>query len=564
MNFMKLGFIISHIQEETVLLLPEKKFPTTEKKKTDFCGFLIKTKEHGEIGFQVKKLNDAITKKQNDWNPFFVSSVAENERKTMIYVTLNRKNVIQTLLKHFCLKKNEQDFMNTKHETEMLGLVNSLEKTSFSNSNLLETKDQQDKNEKKSSFNNSDLIKIEGQQDKIEKSNILLISHVFDDLQSVVAMRISLLTHFLHKLTCSNLIPACIFSEVDTVQYMHQEKFHSINLYVKENFKEVEDLPNILKKLCDSKYCLKNGNLISIDGKRFLNENFIGEFLKDIRFIPILLNNEVTNVVKVAACINSLSTREKQKMVHILPQKYYHSLLQSYVLLNIINPGSLCTFSTICIKNTKDVLEEWLSLRKQELLNSYISKFGKNVQGNSEWEAIINNTAMSSIKLDLFSLSETNAISINKIDSRRSLFIMYNYARICKLLKTHQELVTQGVYPPIMEISNMDFTVLSLQSEWCLVLYILDYCILLSNLKSKFYSKMSDVDAHQIYKFLYYLSRDISSYYHQTKILLESRDHLFGLISARLYLSVALKEVANFQVRFLKRQKIAESFSGLV
>jgi len=218
-----------------------------------------------------------------------------------------------------------------------------------------------------------------------------------------------------------------------------------------------------------------------------------------------------------------------------------------YVLNSLLNDDNL---KQICFQ-VEDKLKDrslqfhtshYLRERKEELLQSYESKFGQKV-AESLWDTAITDLAVSSIKLELLSTPLNKKVQVgNQATSRNSMFILYNYARLCKIKEHFDERVQQGIYADLVEAHHISFNVLTQPVEWKLVSrYVIYFPILLEQIFLK--SLKGVIEINQIYQFLFDLSHDTSSYYHHTKVLLDPQEHLRELMHARLTLILTLKQI---------------------
>ncbi|CAG2219455.1 DALR anticodon-binding domain-containing protein 3 [Mytilus edulis] len=126
------------------------------------------------------------------------------------------------------------------------------------------------------------------------------------------------------------------------------------------------------------------------------------------------------------------------------------------------------------------------------------------------------------------------------IDNRAGAFVMYNCARLATLNKHFEDNVSKGIYPPLPEISSINFSTLREEDEWELFYnYIFIYGELISETTEQFIpegSIISKIHTHKVCNFLVSLSRHLSSYYSRTHVLGENREHLLPTMYARLYL----------------------------
>ncbi|KAJ8046952.1 DALR anticodon-binding domain-containing protein 3 [Holothuria leucospilota] len=146
---------------------------------------------------------------------------------------------------------------------------------------------------------------------------------------------------------------------------------------------------------------------------------------------------------------------------------------------------------------------------------------------------ILSTALGSTVKLDLSPKTESS-------ESRRGVFVLYNYARLATLFDRFNGEVTKGVYPPLPPLNEVHFDVLREEEEWKLLFcYVMQFPDILRETLGDLYSStlpFFNPNPHKVSSFLYNLSRDLSVYYSRTHILVEPREHLLPTMYARLYL----------------------------
>ncbi|VDH90888.1 Hypothetical predicted protein [Mytilus galloprovincialis] len=192
--------------------------------------------------------------------------------------------------------------------------------------------------------------------------------------------------------------------------------------------------------------------------------------------------------------------------------------------------------------------EEFIQTRFQQMKEASVMKYGDKVNG-PKWENTILRLTMASLKFEFLMSIHKNVLKLDLsqgqefgggIDNRAGAFVMYNCARLATLFKHFEENVSKGIYPPLPEISSIDFSTLREEDEWELFYnYIFIYGELISETAEKFIpedSIISKIHTHKVCNFLVSLSRHLSSYYSRTHVLGENREHLLPTMYARLYL----------------------------
>ena len=130
----------------------------------------------------------------------------------------------------------------------------------------------------------------------------------------------------------------------------------------------------------------------------------------------------------------------------------------------------------------------------------------------------------------LLSSSINNSVKMD-MDSQKSHFVMYNKARLTKLLVTFDEQVRRGIYPEVPgNLDDIDFSLLSEPDEWeivwghlTMVDEVIEHCSRVLSL-------------HKLVNLLYSLATTYSRYYNRVKILKDPLPTLIPTIHARVVL----------------------------
>ncbi|XP_063401813.1 DALR anticodon-binding domain-containing protein 3-like [Mytilus trossulus] len=199
--------------------------------------------------------------------------------------------------------------------------------------------------------------------------------------------------------------------------------------------------------------------------------------------------------------------------------------------------------------------EEFIQTRFQQMREASVMKYGDKVKG-PKWENTIFRLTMASLKFEFLMSIHKNMLKLDLsqgqefgggIDNRAGAFVMYNCARLATLYKHFEENVSKGIYPPLPEISSIDFSKLREEDEWELLYnYICIYGDLIAETTEKFIpedSIISKTHTHKVCNFLVSLSRHLSSYYSRTHVLGENLEHLLPTMYARLYLLKVIHQI---------------------
>jgi len=131
-------------------------------------------------------------------------------------------------------------------------------------------------------------------------------------------------------------------------------------------------------------------------------------------------------------------------------------------------------------------------------------------------------------------------------------FVLYNSARIKRLLNTFDEYVTKGDYPPLPPIENTSLDVLTETGEWELLFnFLLPYQDLLEEC-------VSTLSVHKLVQFLISLASTYSRYYNKVKVLKEPLPHLVPVIHARVRLIREVNKVFDDGLRILNIKSLSK------
>ena len=135
------------------------------------------------------------------------------------------------------------------------------------------------------------------------------------------------------------------------------------------------------------------------------------------------------------------------------------------------------------------------------------------------------------------SSSISNPVKID-MHSQQSHFVMYNKARLTRLLATFDDQVKKGVYPPVPTyLEQIDFSLLIEPEEWELVWGHLVWVEEVINHCSKVLSM------HKLVHLLYSLATTYSRYYNRVKMLKDPLPSLVPTIHARVVLTRQINAV---------------------
>ncbi|XP_040264607.1 DALR anticodon-binding domain-containing protein 3 isoform X1 [Bufo bufo] len=204
---------------------------------------------------------------------------------------------------------------------------------------------------------------------------------------------------------------------------------------------------------------------------------------------------------------------------------------------------------------------QYFQLRKSQMLEASVMKYGESVQGDS-WDEIINSLTSAAIKFELMATPHRSQVNLNLEEAnittkgtKSGSFVMYNCARLATMFDSYNSAVSQGDYPEFPPSEELHYSSLREEGEWLL---LFNYIMMFPEVLSQS-AQMSATSAgirvtantEAVCKFLVSLSMDFSCYYNRVHILGEPLPHLFSQMFARLQLVKAVQGVLHSALRTL-------------
>eukprot|EP00111_Clytia_hemisphaerica_P022953 TCONS_00067568-protein len=302
----------------------------------------------------------------------------------------------------------------------------------------------------------------------------------------------------------------------------------------------------------------KENILTSKDGEKYIDtklymKNRTGcTFWSDLNRLELVSEDGKPSIIATRYLKIQNITLNDQLCLHISPKRNLFKVksatfLSEYFGHNCLDNQKFLSYEEITGGDKELILSSYI----ESLTTSYKIRYGpKFMQGDGK-EMMVRSMAMSILKLELSSTGHNKKIKLSEnnpdldFNRRENTFILYNYARLCKLERDFNKKVQEGAYGCLPEEEDLDFTCLNEPLEWILIRdYVLQFPVFFSNLLKEL-DKL-EIPAHKIYSFLWSLSHDLSKYYKQVKVLMDCQDHLKVLIRSRFSLMMTLKEVMLF------------------
>jgi len=136
------------------------------------------------------------------------------------------------------------------------------------------------------------------------------------------------------------------------------------------------------------------------------------------------------------------------------------------------------------------------------------------------------------------------------ISNQNSNFVLYNSARIKKLMSTFDLHVKNSDYPPLPSSDKIDFGCLTEIEEWELAFnFLLPYCDILEECART-------LSFHKLVNFLLSLATTYSRYYNRVKTLKDPLPHLIPIVHARVFLITDVNNVFDDGLRILNLEPL--------
>ncbi|CAG9765919.1 unnamed protein product [Ceutorhynchus assimilis] len=215
-------------------------------------------------------------------------------------------------------------------------------------------------------------------------------------------------------------------------------------------------------------------------------------------------------------------------------------------------------------QGTKDTTNKAIDIFNKRISDMRLMaqhRYRLNIKSASEWQDFFNRLGRASVTIELLSNKPHKSIKIALNDlsgvNKGAAFIFYNCARLTILLKEFNSKSNKGIYPGLPNLDNIDFSLLDQPEEWeLLYVYILQYPFVVKNCVRSI--EKGIVNPQNLVTFLSSISSVFSVYYRRVRILTEPRDHMFGLVFARIYLLKALQVVFYNALRLLNIEPVSE------
>jgi hypothetical protein len=312
------------------------------------------------------------------------------------------------------------------------------------------------------------------------------------------------------------------------------------------------------------------------DGKRFVQERgLVGRRGYDKNIDQIKVKAEDGSMSREGIVANTmcqihsaLSGGEPSglKMIHLTNHTHCFKLQEAMILAEASAESqqspSLKQHLILCSdvvvsegdRETKDYpLASLLHTRHKQMTAAYCVKYG--VKGHDpEVQSVVSRMAGAVVKFELLSTDPQSKIKLTVPTQSTSgtdvrfdgSFVLYNYARLANLLNNFDKACKLGTYPPLPDISFIDFSLLSDEEEWHILFhYVLQYPPMVADVSSSICDSETvriETKLKKICQFLTQMSHSVSSYYSRVKILMAPEAHLVPLIHARLMLVKAVKQ----------------------
>ncbi|XP_047990162.1 DALR anticodon-binding domain-containing protein 3 [Leguminivora glycinivorella] len=206
---------------------------------------------------------------------------------------------------------------------------------------------------------------------------------------------------------------------------------------------------------------------------------------------------------------------------------------------------------------------EFIRLRQDEMTLIAQHKYGVRVSTDSKWKEFIANLGESAAIFELLQTKPSSAVKINfdcssTGSSKGAAFILYNCARLETIVRTFNEKVDDGTYPPLPDFEHTDFDLLTQEDEWSIIFnFIMGFPSLINN-SMDIREATCEFRPHQICGFLCSMVRVFSQYYRRVRILTEPRKHLLPVLYARIHMLKILNETLKICLKILNIKSVTQ------
>ncbi|XP_050295767.1 DALR anticodon-binding domain-containing protein 3 [Anthonomus grandis grandis] len=212
-------------------------------------------------------------------------------------------------------------------------------------------------------------------------------------------------------------------------------------------------------------------------------------------------------------------------------------------------------------KNTESKASDFFKKRVSDMQMMAQHKYRMNIKSSTEYHDFFSKLGRASVTIELLTNKPHKPVKVSLNDlsgaNKGSAFIFYNCARLNILLKEFDSKVKKNVYPMLVDLNNIDFSLLSQPEEWeLLYVYIVQYPFTIRNCIRTI--EKGIVNTQNLITYLSGLSSVFSVYYRRVRILTDARDHMIPVIHSRIYLLKALQVVFHNALQILNIEPITE------
>ncbi|KAH9510136.1 hypothetical protein Btru_043541 [Bulinus truncatus] len=191
--------------------------------------------------------------------------------------------------------------------------------------------------------------------------------------------------------------------------------------------------------------------------------------------------------------------------------------------------------------------------RYEQMKEASEMRYGCNIDAE-EMERRVQLLTHASLKVDLLCNDAHNELQLEvcgsdrPVESRLGSFILYNTARLASLINQFEYKVSEGFYPPLPPVADVDFTSLREEEDWeLLFLFIAEFPALVRHSVELVFPVdgrcLAKIHTHKVTKFLASFCKCLSAHYSRYHILSGGEEHLLPLMFARLHLMKSAHQV---------------------
>ncbi|CAG9562361.1 unnamed protein product [Danaus chrysippus] len=174
------------------------------------------------------------------------------------------------------------------------------------------------------------------------------------------------------------------------------------------------------------------------------------------------------------------------------------------------------------LKENLITAEEYIKVRQDEMTLIAQHKYGVRVSTDVKWREFIAHLGESAVAFEMLQTRSSGPVKVHFDasggSSKGAAFILYNCARLETMIRTFNEKVSDGSYPDLPSLDNVDLSLLTDEDEWCIIFtYVMGVASLIRNTVDM--NGVFEFRPHLICNFLSGMVKVFSQYYRRVRVL---------------------------------------------